>query len=264
MIPKIIHYCWPNEAPIPDDLQKYMDTWHKVLPDYEIMKWDFNRFDKSSSVWVSQAFDNKKYAFVADYIRLYALYNYGGWYFDTDVEVLKSVDPFLPLKTAICWASGENNGLEIAAFGVERGLKWVKDCLEYYDDRKFVLSDGNLDVFPLPLIVEKQLKMKKYHLPTVHSVEEAKTKEKDENTIPVLTSDFFSPKNYNTLEISCTSNTCMIHHFSATWLSEFDRKCHRMFAKRKKQPLLFYSWYWLVYIPKYEWKKFLSKISISS
>ena len=99
MIPKIIHYCWLSDDPVPSDLQKYMRTWKEKLPDYEFMKWDFNRFDKQSSKWVAQAFDNKKYAFAADYIRLYALYNYGGIYLDMDVEVLKSYNPFLCLNT---------------------------------------------------------------------------------------------------------------------------------------------------------------------
>jgi mannosyltransferase OCH1-like enzyme len=74
-----------------------MDSWKKHLPDYEFMWWNFERFDKNSSLWVKQAFESKKYAFAADYIRLHALYNYGGIYLDTDVEVLKSFDDLLDL-----------------------------------------------------------------------------------------------------------------------------------------------------------------------
>ena len=80
MIPKIIHYCWLSNDPIPDDLKKCMDSWKEKLPDYEVMLWNFDRFPKTKSQWVSDAFDNKKYAFAADYIRLNALYNYGGIY----------------------------------------------------------------------------------------------------------------------------------------------------------------------------------------
>ena len=87
MISKIIHYCWLSNDPIPADLQKCMESWKKYLPDYEFMLWNFERFPKSQSKWVSDAFDNKKYAFAADYIRLYALYNYGGIYLDMDVEI---------------------------------------------------------------------------------------------------------------------------------------------------------------------------------
>ena len=75
MIPKIIHYCWLSNDPIPKDLQKYMKTWKEKLPDYEFMLWDFNRFNINSSIWVKQAFEAKKYAFACDYIRLYAVYH---------------------------------------------------------------------------------------------------------------------------------------------------------------------------------------------
>lgn len=83
MIPKIIHYCWLSGDEVPENLKKCMDSWKKIIPDYEFVKWDFTKFDKSSSAWVSEAFDNRKYAFACDYIRLYAVYNYGGIYLDS-------------------------------------------------------------------------------------------------------------------------------------------------------------------------------------
>lgn len=82
MIPKIIHYCWLSNDPLPSNFIKYLNGWKQLMPDYEFMLWNFDRFDKNSSNWVKEAFDNKKYAFAADYIRLYALYNYGGIYLD--------------------------------------------------------------------------------------------------------------------------------------------------------------------------------------
>ena len=78
MIPKIIHYCWLSNNPIPSKLQEYMESWKKQLPDYEFILWNFERFDINSSIWVKQAFEAKKYAFAADYIRLFAVYHYGG------------------------------------------------------------------------------------------------------------------------------------------------------------------------------------------
>ena len=127
MIPKIIHYCWLSNDPVPSDLQKYMQTWKVKLPDYEFIKWDFKRFPKGKSKWVDQAFDKKKYAIAADYIRLFALYNYGGIYLDMDVEVLKSYDDLLPLSSMICF---EANGttIEAATIGSEKGCIWVKKC----------------------------------------------------------------------------------------------------------------------------------------
>ena len=79
MIPKIIHYCWLSNDPIPENMQKWMSTWKK-LNGYEFILWNFDRFDINSSIWVKQAFNAKKYAFAADYIRAFALYNYGGIY----------------------------------------------------------------------------------------------------------------------------------------------------------------------------------------
>ena len=84
MIPKIIHFCWLSDEPYPESIQKCMNSWKEKLPDYEIWKWDFKRFPKGSAKWVDQAFEKRKYAFAADYIRLYALSNYGGIYPDSD------------------------------------------------------------------------------------------------------------------------------------------------------------------------------------
>ena len=95
MIPKIIHYCWLSNDPIPEKLQSCMNSWKKQLPDYEFKLWNFSSFDINSSQWVKEAFNAKKYAFAADYIRLYAVYNYGGIYMDMDIEVIKSFNPLL-------------------------------------------------------------------------------------------------------------------------------------------------------------------------
>lgn len=97
MIPKIVHYCWLSEEPFPKIVKKCIETWHKILPDYDFMLWDLNRFPLDKCKWVKQAYQAKKYAFAADYIRLYALYHYGGIYLDTDVQVLKSYNDLLDL-----------------------------------------------------------------------------------------------------------------------------------------------------------------------
>ena len=85
MIPKIIHYCWLSNDKIPQNLQQCMVSWKEKLPDYKFIKWDFSRFDKECSPWVKEAFEHKKYAFACDFIRLYAVYNYGGIYMDMDI-----------------------------------------------------------------------------------------------------------------------------------------------------------------------------------
>ena len=216
MIPKIIHYCWLSDDPLPQDINEYIETWRAVLPDYQIKKWDFSVFDKFSSPWVSQAFDNKKFAFAADYIRLYAVYNEGGIYLDSDVEVIKSFDPFLELETMIGW-QWNKHGLEIATFGAKKKMKWVKQCLDYYEGRNFVNDDGSYNMRPLPLIIESVLKEYQYELTDVATVEDA-LKVKGNNRIPVFDADFFSPKTFDG-RILQTANTISIHHFVASWTS---------------------------------------------
>ena len=216
MIPKIIHWCWLSDDPIPESLKKCMDSWKVYLPDYEFIHWNFQRFPKGKSKWVDEAFANKKYAFAADYIRLYALYNYGGIYLDMDVEVLKSFNPFLSLKTMMCWQNAIG-GLEVAAFGVEKGSKWVKECLDSYEKASFVKEDGSFEMTTLPQRIENELRSHNYILQDIASVEEANAISGD-NTIPVFPYDFFSPKSYLTGKIKQTKRTVSIHHFAGSWL----------------------------------------------
>ena len=129
MIPKIIHYCWLSNDPYPEDLKRCMATWKEKLPDYEFMLWNFDRFDKSSSLWVQQAFDNKKYAFAADYIRLFAVYNYGGIYMDMDIEVLKSFNDLLGSDLIFAYENEEKTGIEAGCFGAQKGNPVIKNVL---------------------------------------------------------------------------------------------------------------------------------------
>lgn len=222
MIPKIIHYCWLSNDPIPEDLSRYMKTWKQKLPDYEFMLWDFNRFDKNNSQWVKEAFEHKKYAFAADYIRLYALYYYGGIYLDMDVEVLKTFTPFLSLRTMIGFENG-NHGLEMATLGTEIQTPWIKACLQYYEGRSFMKKDGTLDTTTLPYIIFNTCKKNGYQLVLVNSIEEAH-KYQSNDIIPVFTSDFFSPKqSFKSDKINIATNTVSIHHFAGTWLPWYSR-----------------------------------------
>lgn len=215
MIPKIIHYCWLSNDPYPDNIRLCMDTWRKEMPDYEYIHWNFDRFPKGKSLWVDQAFKYQKYAFAADYIRLYALYNYGGFYLDTDVEVIRSFDPLLELDTAICWQK-DVPGLEVAAFGVSPHSPWIKQCLDRYENRSFVKEDGTFDTDVLPEIVEQCLWKNGYQLKKVQSVEEV-IKYQNIHCVPVLTSDFFSPKSYLTKQIQLSQHSFCIHHFEGSW-----------------------------------------------
>ena len=124
--------------PYPTDIKKCIDSWKKILPDYEIKLWDTNSFDINSSIWVKEAFEQKKYAFCADYIRLYALFNYGGIYLDSDVEVIKSYNNLLDLPYFMGFES--TNVIEAATIATEKNNPFIKECLDYYKDRHFIVN----------------------------------------------------------------------------------------------------------------------------
>ena len=221
-IPKIIHYCWLSNNPVPAQLQAYMETWHKLMPDYEFIKWDFTRFEKSSSVWVSEAFDNKKYAFAADYIRMYALYTMGGIYMDMDVEVLKPFDDFLGHSYFLC---NERNGdvPEVATFGAKKGSDWIRLILDYYKDRHFVLPDGTFDTATLPRVVKKVLLSHGYSLMSVESPKELPVDSDENKVIYMLPYDYFSPKSFETGKVDVTENTYSIHRFASSWIPWYQK-----------------------------------------
>ena len=203
MIPKIIHLCWLSGDPYPKKIQFCIDSWKKYLPDYEIMLWDTNRFDVNSTLWTKQAFEAKKYAFVADYIRFYAVYNYGGIYLDSDVEVIRS---FEAVPTSV----------ELAAFGAEKGTAWVKDAMDYYEGRAFVQDNGERAMTPMPIVMGEHLR-KKYQWTPIESLSEF---DPDPSKFCVLPLDWFGahpsdPENGTRYHI--TANTHSIHHYANSW-----------------------------------------------
>jgi mannosyltransferase OCH1-like enzyme len=190
-----------------------MASWKKYLPNYEFMLWNFDRFDINSSLWVKQAFESKKYAFAADYIRLYALYHHGGIYLDTDVEVLKSFDDLLDLPYFL----GEENsvdGIEAATIGSEKGCFWIGKCLAYYKNKQFIGKKGKYDTTPLPCIIRQTI-TKNYSL---QYVQNKKAIDNNNKKVYILPVDYFSPKKWDDLRVlNVTTNTYSIHHFSGSW-----------------------------------------------
>lgn len=213
MIPKIIHYCWLSNDPIPKDLKKYMKSWKEKLYDYEFILWDLNRFDLNRSLWVKQAFEAKKYAFAADYIRLYAVYNYGGIYMDMDVEVIKSFNDLLRNDYILGYEAAK--GLEAGVFGAPKKAPWVKEVLEYYTSKEFALPNGLYNDTPLPIIMDEVLNA------------DYITNKK----IVPLPTDFLTAKSYKTGKITITPNTYTIHHFAGSWKS-WDEKMKIIIAAR--------------------------------
>lgn len=207
-IPKIIHYCWLSGDPYPELVQRCMQSWKEKLPDYEFILWNMNRFDIHSVSWVEQACAAKKWAFAADYIRLYALYNYGGIYLDSDVEVLKSFDDLLDRPYFFGREHTpdriENPGsIEAATMGAEKGLPFLKKVMEYYERHDFVKDDGYMDMTTLPTILARKM---------------------NGENLDILPMDYFSPKNTRTLDLQITKNTYSIHHFNGSWHSLAQQK----------------------------------------
>lgn len=218
MIPKTIHYCWLSNDPIPSDLQGYMKTWKEKLPEYEFILWNFDRFDINSSLWVKQAFEAKKYAFAADYIRLFAVYNYGGIYMDMDIEVLRSFNDLLNSPLMLAYENDTKTGIEAGVFGAEKGNALIGECLSYYSNRQFIKENGSYDTLPLPQIMIKYV---------------SKHPE-----ITPLTKEYLTCKSTIDGVITTTKNSYCIHNFAGSWvdayykiLNEKLRNIYRRFGK---------------------------------
>ncbi|MDR3272733.1 MAG: hypothetical protein LBT29_04560 [Flavobacteriaceae bacterium] len=148
-IPKKIHWCWLSGDPLPKSLQKCINSWKRIMPDYEIILWDKKRFDIHSVKFVADACALRKWAFAADYIRLYALYTEGGIYLDSDVMVYKRFDEFLHhaafsgIEHHLSRKDNiDCNAIQAAIIGAEKGNDWIKKCMEYYYQTTFELGEG--------------------------------------------------------------------------------------------------------------------------
>lgn len=149
MIPKIIHYIWLGDNPIPTAIQGCIDSWRQVMPDFKLMLWDDEAIREIDMLFVKEALSVKKWAFASDVIRLWALEKYGGIYLDTDVKVQKSFEPLLAEHAFI----GREGCMQINyhttsyhltsyCFGAEKENPYIEQCLSYYKDRHFIISNN--------------------------------------------------------------------------------------------------------------------------
>ena len=213
MIPKKIHYCWFGGNPLPEDAKKYIESWKKYCPDYEIIEWNESNFDINSNIYVKEAYESKKWAFVTDYVRLYAMYNYGGIYMDTDVEVLKPLDPFLKHEAFSGFETSDYIPTGIMA--CKKHFDLFKELLDYYNDRHFILKNGQFDTTTNVITITNICK--KYGLKPNNTYQEVRG-------FALYPNDYFCPKSHVTGEIKTTDNTVTIHHFAGSWLTERDKK----------------------------------------
>ena len=226
MIPKVIHYCWLGGEQ-PKLVKKCIESWKEKCPDYEIRCWNEDNFDLAINDYVAQAYQHKKFAFVSDFMRMYILYNYGGIYLDTDFEVLKSFDDLLDDKGFTCFECDEYIGSWIFASEPKNPL--FKEFLDYYEDKIFVLANGQLDstANPKPLTI---ILREKYGL----SLDG--TQQRLDN-ITVYPAEYFCPFDNATGVLKITDKTYGIHWFSKSWMSKSEiiisnitRVFHRLFG----------------------------------
>ena len=226
MIPKRIHYCWFGGNPKPKLAEKCIKSWKKYCPDYEMNEWNEDNFDISSApLYVRQAYEAKKWAFVTDYVRLKVVYDHGGIYMDTDVELKKNLDPLLEYHAYFGFEDGVhvNTGL---GFGAEKGAKILADMMEVYADISFVRPDGKQDTLTCPMRNTDAL--------VQYGMRQDNSKQTLEGDILILPSEYLCPLSYYNGIKRMTSNTVSIHHFATTWQTEEMREKHKKAAWKNK------------------------------
>ena len=208
MIPKIIHYCWFGRGPMPELAQKCIASWQKILPEYEYRLWNEDSFDVNSVDYVSEAYQARKYAFVTDYVRLWALYNFGGVYMDTDVEILKPLDKFLDLPAFTGYEASNSMSPVTGLMASAANGVWVKEQLMYYTGKHFKNKDGSLDLTSNTITISRIMCENGFQITGNYGVYKD-----DMHVFPV---DYFCPLT-STRVLKLTENTHCIHHFAGSW-----------------------------------------------
>jgi len=220
MIPKIIHYCWFGRNQIPTEYQHYINSWKKFLPDYEIREWNEDNYDVNCIPFSKEAYEAKKYAYVSDYARLKILYENGGIYFDTDVEMIR---PIYDILEKGAWMAFEKNiNAPHAAINVNPGLGFaceagnpiIHQIMDYYEHNHYILPDGTLQQIPIVPITTNVLK--KHGLKISDSPLQL-------NNMTIYPWEYFCPIEYLSNKCEINNNTRTIHHYTATWMSWSDK-----------------------------------------
>lgn len=234
MIPKKIHYCWFGRNPLPESALKCIASWRKFFPDYEIIEWNEDNFDVNSIPYTAQAYEAKKYAFVSDYARFKILYEQGGIYFDTDVEVIRPMDDIIGAGAFMGFEVNPNSrrpyGAVAAGLGIaaEKGMTLYKSVLDYYSQLSFIQADGSYNIADavVNITTRELIKAGLQDIPGIQTVAD----------ITIYPADYFNPFDDATGRLNKTENTRTIHWFTKTWLNvnplrqELSRLAHRIFG----------------------------------
>ena len=219
-IPKVIHYCWFGRGELPTLEKKCIASWKKYCPDYKIVCWNEDNFNINQNKYAKEAYEAKKWAFVSDYVRLKVLYEEGGIYLDTDVEIIKSFDSLIK---DMGYMGFDDVGIVSTGLGFacEKGNELIGEILKDYDNISFKLSDGTFDLTPCP----------KRNTQTMERLGfDVNIKDQVFMGIHIYPEDYFCPIKYYTGKKIITSNTHSIHHFCASWTSATSKRT--MFIKR--------------------------------
>ncbi len=211
MIPKIIHYCWYGKGTMDDKTHMCISSWKTHCPDFTFICWDEDNTDFSMNPYLKEAYEAKKYAFVTDYMRLYALKKYGGIYMDTDMEVIKPLDPLCqyPAFTGIQDETVCCTGI----MGAEPEHEWINKLFHYYDNRHFIKEDGSLDLCPNIVFMTEYTK-------ELYGWEYREGTFEVPGKIIIFPFEIFCCKDYETGHIYRTQDSITIHHFKGSWVDK--------------------------------------------
>lgn len=222
MIPKVIHYCWFGDNNLPPKYKKYIESWKTFLPEYEIIQWNEKNFDINSCNYVKEAYEAQKWAFVSDYARFKILYEYGGIYLDTDVELIKDMKMLLNQGPFMGCEYNSNNSLGFKClinpglgFAAEPNSEIINEILKGYEKRHFKKTTGEYD---LTTICEYTTDFfTKYGFAGEDgNIEKI-------GGFMILPPEYLCPIDYRVGKICVTDNTFSIHHYDASWNSKMTR-----------------------------------------
>lgn len=219
-IPKVIHYCWFGKGEMPAIAKKCIKSWKKYCPEYEIVCHNEENFDISQNRYAKEAYDAGKWAFVSDYARFKVMYDEGGIYLDTDVELIKPIDDLVKEGG---YMGFDDKGIVATGLGFacEKGNELIGAFLSDYDDISFIRPDGSLDTTPCPDRNTETLKRLGMNL---------ENKDQIFMGIHILPEDYLCPVKYYSGKKIITKNTYSIHHYCASWISKKSRRT--LFVKR--------------------------------
>ncbi len=213
---KIIHYCWFGGKPLPKLAKKCIASWKKYMPDYEIKEWNESNFDVNSCVYAKEAYQAKKFAFVSDYARYVILYEHGGLYFDTDVEIIKPLNEIISKGNFLgCETSVPN--ITVApglGMGAEAGLPFYKEIIQNYESSRFLNEDGTVNL--LNVVTRTTETLKKYDLQEKEEIQFVAG-------INIYPKEYFNPCDLQTGRIKIGKLTHAIHHYAASWVNTKDK-----------------------------------------